>query len=62
MREKHTPEEIEAAARDAGLTLTPEWRDALVEGSRGVLVARRAIRSPRDMAAEPAHVFPAAKG
>ena len=57
MADTFTPEEIEAAARDAGLTLTPQWREDLVEGSRGVVVARRAIRTPREMSAEPAHVF-----
>ena len=57
MPDTMTPEEIEAAARDAGLALTPDWRDDLVEGSRGVLVARRAIRTARDMSAEPAHIF-----
>ena len=61
MAESSSPEEIDAAARKAGLSLTPEWRADLVEGSAGVRLARRAIRTPRDMAAEPAHVFTPAR-
>src|SRR5918912_388017 len=43
MSDNLSREQLEAASAQAGLKLGAEWRDALVEGSRGVLLARNAV-------------------
>lgn len=54
-----SPDEIDDLAARAGLPLTPAWRDALIHGSRFVTAITQRLRTPRDLSAEPAHIFTA---
>lgn len=61
MDDVYAPEEIDALADRAGLRLPPAWRAELIRASRHVAALRRRLRRPRDMSAEPAHLFSAAE-
>jgi hypothetical protein len=52
-----TREEIAAMARIAGLTLSPEHFEELVEGYRNLETMLVRLRRGRDKLDEPAHVF-----
>jgi hypothetical protein len=52
-----SPERFAVLVERAGLKLTPEQFEELRQGYRFVERMIRAVRRPRDRAAEPAHIF-----
>ena len=57
MSEPISPERFAVLVERAGLKLTPEQSEELRQGYRYVERMIRSVRRPRDLAAEPAHIF-----